>query len=137
MTAAHDQAESHKYTVHFPEHEPRESDPHYHLFNAYKARHKAKATCFVGDRIGYEFCTEGLELHHAHLEFSVQNEALWQAVAKDFPEVHDEESLATWVETEANFRWLCPKHHRSVGAGAHSVSHSDFEAGLYAPGFLN
>ena len=41
MTDAHDQATTNEYIVHYPPHEPRESDPHYKDFNAYRQSHTA------------------------------------------------------------------------------------------------
>jgi hypothetical protein len=134
-TPAHDQAVSHKYTVHYPAHGPREGDPHYHLFHAYHEKYGPRARCYVGQRIGFDECAGGLELHHAHLEFAVQNAAVWEAVAKDYPQVHDQESLDRWVESEQNFRWLCVFHHRGH-AGAHVASHADWEAEQYSPGLV-
>lgn len=137
VTPAHDQHQTASYDAHYPDHAPREGDPHYHLFNAYHRKHRATARCWVGERIGFEHCAPPpLELHHAHLEFAVQNAATWEAVAKDYPAVTDVESLDAWVESEPNFRWLCAHHHRSPQAGAHHVSHSDWEAGAYSATFL-
>ena len=47
--------------------------------------------------------------------------------------VTDEEALQTWAESDLNFRFYCVKHHRSSQAGAHALSHSDFEASCYVP----
>lgn len=137
QTPAHDQLASDKYSEHYPDHPARTDDPHYHLFNAYHRKYAKTAKCWVGEKIGFEHCAPGpMELHHALIEFAVQNEVLWQTVAKDFPEVHDTESLDAWVESEQNFRWLCAHHHRSPQAGAHKVSHSDWSAGEYTAAFL-
>lgn len=138
---AHDQHASDHYTEHYPEHAPREHDPHKHLFDAYHRAHKDTATCWVGDRIGSQHCApRPFELHHAVIEEAVQNDTLWQAISKDYPQVGDEQALLEWVNgghgTE-NFRWLCSWHHRSAAAGAHHVSHSDWEAGAYSPDFLD
>ena len=128
MPDAHDQRVSHHYSLHYPQHEPRQGDPHYHLFEAYKRRHKAAARCHVGERIGEQHCAGGLELHHAHLEFADINGVLLEAIEHDYPAIHDQESLDVWAESEPNFRWLCERHHRSVQAGVHSLAHSDWEA---------
>lgn len=140
MTDAHDQKAVESYVEHWPAHPPREHDPHKHLFDAYHRAHKDTATCWVGDRIGPDHCApKPYELHHAHLEESAQNAAVAEAVRRDYPQVHDAESLALWVNgglgTE-NFRWLCSWHHRSMAAGAHHVTHSDWEVGAYSPTFL-
>ncbi len=85
---AHASAQSHHYIVHFPPHPARTSDPHYADFNAYHKAHRAGARCYIGERIGFGDCMDaqlrpapasamgeqaGLELHHAHVEFSLQN----------------------------------------------------------------
>ena len=140
MTEAHDQQVTHRYLIHYPAHAPREGDPHYRAFNAYHRAHAASATCYVGDRIGYGSCSPGpLELHHAHVEFSLQNGVDPVALAVDVPHLSPdatEEQIAEWVESDENFRWLCVFHHRGHG-GAHTAAHSDWEAGLYVRGLIS
>ena len=73
-TPAHDQNVTHRYTVHYPDHEPRESDPHYRDFNAYRRRTKDAAQCAIGaHRADFSECSldKPLELHHAHIEFKM------------------------------------------------------------------
>lgn len=150
MTAAHDQAEGHRYTVHFPPHPAREDDPHYKDFDHYHRKTRPAARCFVGERIGFGDCRDaqgaavvvdangqmsGLELHHAHIEFSLQNGVDLAALEKDYPGVSNPDEVGAWVETEANFRWLCVFHHRAAG-GAHTASHSDWEAEQYVRGLI-
>ncbi|MHB8573532.1 MAG: hypothetical protein ACYDAY_11375 [Candidatus Dormibacteria bacterium] len=143
-TPAHDQSVTNRYVVHYPEHQPRETDPHYHAFNAFHRAHAHEATCYVGDRVGYDQCADakgrpipvqpspdgGLELHHKVLEFSLVNEVDLSALEKDFPNLTDPEKVAEWAETDANFVWLCAKHHRGHG-GIHHAAAADFEAELY------
>ena len=131
--AAHSAAQSHKYVMHFPAHPARKDDPHYVDFEAYRRKHKDTATCYVGDRIGYDHCSEGpIELHHHHVEFALQNGVDLKALEKDFPGISDPDTVGAWIETAANLRFLCPYHHRGQ-AGAHTVAHGDWEAGLYDP----
>jgi hypothetical protein len=130
---AHSMAESHHYFMHYHAHPARVTDPHYADFNAYHRAHHDTATCYVGDRIGAQHCSPGpLELHHAIIEFAVQSGVDLHALEVDYPGISDMDSVGAWIETEANFRWLCPYHHRGQ-AGAHTVSHSDWEGGLYVP----
>lgn len=149
--AAHAAAQSHRYLMHFPPHPAREDDPHYTDFHHYHKAHRAAARCYVGERIGFGECCDaegkpcpppgargeqpGLELHHAHVEFSLQAGVDLAALEHDFPGISDPACVGAWVESDANFRWLCAWHHRGA-AGAHTASHSDFEAGQYVPGLI-
>lgn len=149
--AAHSQAESHHYLMHFPPHPARTNDPHYVDFNAYHRAHRATARCYIGERIGFGDCRDaqfrpcpppensgeqpGLELHHAHIEFSLQNGVDLAALEKDYPGVSDPSQVGAWVESAPNFRWYCAWHHRGA-AGAHTASHSDFEASQYVQGLI-
>lgn len=143
VTKAHDQAISNRYVMHFPDHLPRQGDPHYHAFNAYHRAHSHESVCYVGSRVGFDECADaqgrpmldqpghpGLELHHKILEFSLLNAVDLVALEKDYPSLTDAEKVAAWAETDANFMWLCPKHHRGHG-GIHHASAADFEAELY------
>jgi Hom_end-associated Hint len=108
-TPAHDQTESHKYVVHYPEHLPRADDPNYKAFEAYHKATAATAVCFIGQRVGFDSCSQGspLELHHAHVEFSLINGVDPAAFAIDYPSIGDAAAIAAWSETAPNFRWLC------------------------------
>jgi hypothetical protein len=147
---AHDGGQSHHYWVHFPQHPARESDPHYKDFDAYHRRTRAAARCYVGERVGYGDCRDetgklsppppageqpGLELHHAHVEFALQNGISLTALEKDYPGISDPDHVGAWIESDQNFRWLCTYHHRGEG-GAHTASHADWEAQQYVPGLL-
>jgi hypothetical protein len=148
--AAHTAVQSHHYTVHFPPHPARTNDPHYKDFNAYHTKNRPTARCYVGERIGFDECKDaqgnavtidgngeqsGIELHHAHIEFSLQNGVDLAALEKDYPGISDPNTVGAWVETGANFRWLCVFHHRAAG-GAHTASHSDWEAEQYVRGLV-
>ncbi|MCC3769758.1 hypothetical protein [Streptomyces sp. UNOC14_S4] len=137
VTPAHDQAVTHRYRVHYPDHAPREDDPHYRLFEEYRRRTHPTARCAMAVRYDTTaHCSGGLELHHAAVEFAVANEADPGLVMKDFPEVHDSESFERWLESGASqLVWLCTHHHRG-SAGVHVVSAADWAAAQYAPGFL-
>jgi hypothetical protein len=150
-TPAHEQRQSHSYVVHFPPHPARKDDPHYVDFDHYHRKHRATARCFVGERIGFQDCRDatghqcpppadggeqpGLELHHAHVEFSLQQGIDLTALEKDFPGISDATDVGAWVESDVNFRWLCTFHHRGPG-GAHTASHADFEAEQYVRGLI-
>jgi hypothetical protein len=151
MVAAHTAAQTHHYFLHFPEHPAREGDPNYVDFNHYHKANRPTARCYVGERIGFDECRDtvgnpcvinasgvqsGLELHHAHIEFSLQNGISLKALEVDYPGVSDPLTLGKWVESGANFRWLCAWHHRGA-AGAHTASHSDYEGSQYVPGLIS
>lgn len=149
--AAHEAIQGHHYVVHFPEHDAREGDPNYADFNAYHRKNRAAARCYVGERVGFGDCKDdqgtpcpppgldgeqpGLELHHSHIEFSLQNGISLEALEKDYPGVSDPSMVGAWVESGENFRWLCVFHHRAAG-GAHTASHSDWEGQQYVLGLI-
>lgn len=131
MTDAHDQNVTHRYTIHYPPHPPRKSDPHYKDFEAYRRRTKATAKCAIGEhRNDFSECHGGLELHHSHVEFSLQNGVDLKWLEVDYPGISDPDSIGAWVESAANLTWLCEFHHRGHG-GVHVASSSDFEGEKY------
>lgn len=143
IVPAHVQRVTQHYTISYPPHAPRESDPHYKAFNAYHRLHEKTAVCFVGQRLGFDQCADaqggpmrdqpghpGLELHHKVLEFSLINAVDLAAVGLDFPNLTDAEKISAWAETEPNLLFLCAKHHRGAG-GIHHAAAADFEAELY------
>jgi len=135
-TPEHDQAETKHYTVHYPEHPERKSDPHYKDFNAFRRRTQKTAKCSVGEhRNDYSECAGGLELHHSKVEFALQNGINLAWLERDFPGISDPDSVGAWVESAENLMWLCEFHHRGHG-GVHVASSSDFEAERYVKGLI-
>lgn len=149
--AAHSELITNHYLMHFPAHEPRAGDPHYVDFETFHRLYRPNARCYVGERIGFDECKDehgqlapapengeqpGLELHHAHIEFALQNAIDLAALEKDYPGISDPDTLGKWVESGANFRWLCSYHHRGA-SGAHKASHSDWEASQYIRGLIS
>lgn len=112
MTAAHDQKLTIHLLAHVPEHAPRESDPHYHLFQAAKARIKRQGLwrCAIGD----DLCSGEPELHHSHVEFSQANGADPEKIAKAFG-LHfaSDDDFQAWIEGPSNLEVLCAAHHRT------------------------
>ncbi len=127
---AHAQAETRRYTMHYPEHGPRTSDPHYVDFNHYRKTHVGTAQCKFWDSANGADCSKQLELHHAFVEFALTNGVDFTVLEKDFPGISDPSQVGAWVESDANFEWLCSNHHRGHG-GAHVAAHSDFIAERY------
>src|SRR2546430_14838838 len=105
VTEAHDQRLTLHLVTHVPAHEPREDDPHYHLFEQVKARMKRQGLwkCVIAD----EYCSGNVELHHSHIEFS-------QAAGIDLDRVNqalglhltDDEDFQKWVESPGNLEAL-------------------------------
>lgn len=136
---AHDQTFARSYTVHYPAHFPRESDPHYKDFNAFHRAHHKDAQCEVGaHRNDFSECdtVHPMELHHRHIEFALQNGVDLAWLEKDYPGVSNADEVGAWVETGTNFVWLCQRHHRGHG-GAHVATAADFEAEKYVRGLIS
>lgn len=133
----HDQNETHRYLVHFPAHPERRSDPHYKDFQAFRRRTHKTAKCAEAVRRGdFSECHGGLELHHTHIEFSLQNGVDLKLLERDYPGISDPTQIGAWVESGANLEWLCVAHHRGHG-GVHSATASDFEASRYVRGLIS
>jgi hypothetical protein len=134
--AAHSQAITHHYTVHYPDHAPRKGDPNYKDFNAYHRRTRKTAVCSIGKhRDDFSECSGQLELHHSHIEFSLQNGINLRWLEKDYPGVSDPATVGAWVESAENLQWLCEFHHRGH-AGVHVAAASDYEAEKYVKGLI-
>jgi hypothetical protein len=134
--AKHDQPTTHHYLLHYPEHPARADDPHYVDFEAYRRRTVATAKCALGlHREDYSECSGGLELHHAHVEFALQNGVDLSWLEKDYPGISDPATVGAWVESADNLMWLCEFHHRGHG-GVHVSSASDYEAEKYIRGLV-
>ena len=137
--AAHDQTAAHKYVMHYPEHPARKDDPHYRDFNEYHQRTHDTAQCAIGAHRGdFTECSldKPLELHHAHVEFALQNGVDLAWLEKDYPGISNPDTVGAWVESADNLEWLCVFHHRGHG-GAHVASASDFEAEKYVKGLIS
>jgi hypothetical protein len=143
--AAHDQTVSHRYMVHYPDHPARTSDPHYADFDHFHRKYRATARCALGERLGFDTCADaqgnpaipvdggpqpGLELHHSHVEFSLQNGVDLALLEEDYPGISDPSQIGAWVESAHNLIWYCAAHHRGAG-GVHVAAASDWEAERY------
>ena len=151
VTVAHEQRVTNTYLISYPDHAPRATDPHFKAFNAYRAAHVAQAVCFVGQRVGFDQCSDalgkpmleqpgvaghGLELHHKVLEFSLLNSVDIKALEVDYPFLTDSAAIAAWAEGVGNLEFLCAKHHRGVG-GIHHAAYADFEASLFVRSLIS
>jgi hypothetical protein len=141
---AHDQTVTHRYIVHYPEHDEREKDPHYKDFHHFRETTKATAKCLVGlHRNDYSECFPGpehwpvgLEVHHSHIEFALQNGVDLRWLEVDYPGVSNPDEIGAWVESAANLEWRCVRHHRGDG-GVHSLTASDYEGVRYVRGLTS
>jgi hypothetical protein len=130
------------YEVHYPEHSPREDDVHYRDFHHYhnKTKHDPDIyQCAIGKhRQDFSECdlTKPLELHHAFVEFSLQNGVDLKWLEADFPGISDPDAVGAWVESADNLEWLCLFHHRGHG-GVHTAAYADFEASKYVRQLLS
>lgn len=107
---AHDQSVTHHYAIRYPEHPARESDPHYRDFEEFRRRTKDTAQCAIGAHRGdFSECSldKPLELHHAHVEFSLQNGVDLAWLEKDYPGISNPNEVGAWVESADNLMWLC------------------------------
>jgi len=112
MTEAHDQRLTLHLITHVPEHEPREDDPHYHLFEQVKARMKRQGLwkCVIND----DYCGGNVELHHSHIEFSqTAGIDLTKLNAQLGLDLDDDEEFQQWIESPGNLEPLCAVHHRT------------------------
>lgn len=112
MTAAHDQMQTLHVLAHVMEHEPREQDSHYHLFEQMKARMKRQGLlkCAIGD----DLCSGPIEIHHSAIEFSQINAMDPEKVARAYGlHFDDDEAFKIWCEGPGNAEPLCVAHHRT------------------------
>jgi hypothetical protein len=112
MPDAHDQRLTLHLVTHVPEHEPREDDPHYHLFEQVKARMKRQGLwkCVLND----EYCGGNVELHHSHIEFSQTNAIDFDRLNKQLGlDIDSDEEFQKWIESPGNLEPLCAVHHRT------------------------
>jgi hypothetical protein len=119
-------------------------------FNHYHDAHRATARCALGERLGFETCADehgnpaipvaggeqpGLELHHSHIEFALQNGVDLALLELDYPGVSDPSQVGAWVESGANLVWYCALHHRGA-PGVHVIDASNWEAERYVRGLV-
>jgi len=145
--AAHTERRTLRETVAYPPHGPRESDPHYGIFEHAKHHlvHVLGAGCWIGGATlaqvkaglpGGHRCAGAaqLEAHHAVAEFAGLNEIDWQKVAADFPQagLHSDEEFKAFANSEGGLLILCDVHHRHPGKGIHSVTYPAWLLDKYA-----
>lgn len=110
--SAHTQMETLHVMQRVEEHDRRENDPHYHLFEAVKRRLKRQGLwkCVIAD----ELCSDDAELHHSEVEFSEINSTDPQKVAKALGlHFENDEEFQAFIEGPGNLEVLCSNHHRT------------------------
>ena len=133
ITPAHIQKFTHSYSIAYPDHAPREGDPHYIDFHHIQREWKKdpeKWRCQYGvDRNDFTECdlTLPLEIHHGHVEFALMNLIDFGLLEIRYPGISDPNALGAWVESAENLVVYCAKHHRGH-SGVHNASAADFEA---------
>jgi hypothetical protein len=141
LIKAHAQKISHTYVIHYPEHGPRESDPHYADFHAYKALRRKAGTYLCdfaaehrgGDTSECELAAP-LECHHRVIEFATMNAVDLVLLEHDYPGVSSM-GVGAWVESAANLMLLCRFHHRGAD-GVHVAAAADYGASFYIRGLI-
>jgi len=120
ITPAHAQIETLRLQYSYPAHEPREEDPHYHVFN--ETRRRMEKSGLLKCWIGNADCCGNVELHHDKVEFSLANIVDVDHFRKLFPEfgIDDDQEFQDWIEGEGNLLALCEMHHRGL-LGIHSI----------------
>ena len=115
---AHDQHETIHLLCHYPAHEPRQSDSHYHLFEAARRRIKAAGLW----RCAIDGCTfpGPLEAHHEKIEFAMQGGVDLDRFNRLYGLHLIDSEFADYIEGEGNLEILCPVHHRTH-MGVHSL----------------
>lgn len=118
MTAAHEKLVTVRFIERFPQHEPRESDPHYKIFLAARARLK-KAGLLVC-QVTSDYHYGGVELHHQELEFSHINDVDLDRFNHLYGLHLDDAAFQDYIEGPGNLEPLCVLHHRGQ-EGVHSL----------------
>jgi hypothetical protein len=137
MVAEHEQKVSHTYMVHYPEHAPRERDPHKKDFEKWKQGRRDSNTyyCdFAHEHRGGDTSEcdneHPLEAHHKVVELAMLNEVDFALLEKDFPGIGNPDEAGAWIDSDKNLTLLCTYHHRGP-MGVHVASYSDFTSESY------
>lgn len=142
MTAAHEQAVTRHYTVRYPAHDPRASDPHRHDFLEWKRRRRETGTWWcdfarehrAGDESECDL-TRPLEAHHKVVELAMLNEIDMALLEKDYPGISAQD-VGAWIDSDQGLALLCVAHHRGP-MGVHTASASDFASESYVRNLIS
>ena len=106
----------------YRDHQPRQGDPHYRLFERSKRRIKAAGlwVCALAD----EDCMGPLQLHH-EWEWAYQNSVDLEKLNRWLGMHLDDEGFKEWIEQPGQLEVLCQAHH--TGAyGVHFIPAADW-----------
>ncbi len=124
VTPAHTQQQTDRFVLYYPDHAPRQDDPHYAAFNAARKR-------ILAAGIGCWICgsKDLLELHHSGVEFAAASGVDLAKFEADYPEfkIENEDEFLAWVESEGNLQVLCSLHHRGPCNGIHHLPHPNWK----------
>jgi hypothetical protein len=118
MTAPHEQVVTIRFIERWPEHEPREADPNYHLFRQAKERLKRQGLLVC--RVESDYHYGQIELHHSKVEFAHINDIDLDKFNHAYGLHLSDEEFQRYVEQEGNLEPLCTLHHRGQ-EGVHSL----------------
>jgi hypothetical protein len=118
VTKAHQEEVTVRFIERWPDHEPREQDPHYALFNAAKRRMKRQGLLKCAVASSYHWGP--IELHHDKVEFAHINDVDVGKFNALYGLHLDDEGFRVFVEQEGNLEPLCQLHHRGQ-EGVHSL----------------
>lgn len=118
MTDAHQQTVQIRFIERWPAHEPREQDPHYHLFNEAKRRMKRQGLLKCAVESHYHYGV--IELHHGKCEYAHIKDIDLEKFNHAYGLHLTDEEFQAYVEQEGNLEPLCTLHHRGQ-EGIHSL----------------
>lgn len=118
MTDAHEQRTTIHLLCHYPAHDPRATDSHYHLFDAVKRRLKEEGLL----KCAIDGCSfpGPIELHHDKIEYAMQGGVDLDKFNRLYGLHLDDASFKDYIESEGNLEPLCPVHHRTH-MGVHAL----------------
>ena len=114
--------------VFYPEHPPRRASLE---FEATRKRLivDMDTPCWI---CGIRRSTGGkMELHHEVVEWALENAVDPAKLGVEFPDVTDEISLRTFIDSGLNGMVLCDRHHRHIEEGIHSLTYPIWRAQRY------
>lgn len=111
ITAAHTVTETLRIALSYPDHQPREDDPHYKVFHKTRERLErlGQLVCWIGNAD----CAGDIELHHALIEDALINDVDKVKVHLDHPvfNAESDDEFLDWCQSEGNLLCLCRMHH--------------------------